>query len=1051
MNKLSTQEILTQYAKGIRNFKQKIIIVDQSLKEKDLSKADFTGSKFRGNNFRKASLKEAKLQKANFTKAKLQGIDFTEAKLQGANFTEAKLQGANFTEAKLEGANFTKAKLQGANFTKAKLKESNFEGAEANLQPTWKFFGGISLFFLSFILGFLIPVILSSLLRYEYLETFVSSEDPQRLLFFSTILLYLGFIIANLGLGIRAALWIVILQTISVSLTVISEPLITGTAWILTLTAFVIIIVNIAMIVHSKIRIVLWSTLLILGITFIFSFYENLINKINLNVNDIAFAVFLSLMTTTSIILIIARAGIIGLPKVLATITGSAIPFIIYTILIYYFFPSPRTEIQLLFSLVLFLPFALGIYIGWCTIKGDQRYVLIRNLTINLGAWGNTSFRYADLTKARFNNARLQNADLRETTLHHTDWYGARGLEQARVGTSYLQSLQVRELLTKKSGEVKNKNFDRLDLSGIKLQPRAKLVDGSFIGTNLSKAHLKEVDLSNSLLVETILDGADLQRATLNGICIENWRITKETNIDKVKCDYFYRRRPTPENPNPLREPENEEEILTNERFKELSEELINTEEKLKLLFRTFENLHVINNKAILEYRLIQEARKATISPDIYRKMFEKYRRQKVEDEWQKSAWKSIFARLEIQIEKLNQLISDMDIFPILEKVSQLSFIIAAIVFVNEISRQNLESKYRAWEILSGSEDKGGTIVALKNWKKYGGSLKGIKAQKANLENINLSYADLTDANFTNAILKNINLSYANLTDANFTNANLEGANLYGASFKGTIFKGAKLKKAQLGSEQNLLNLNPRQRVREAFEKTDLRSSNFYGADLSNANLSNTNLSGAYLSTDLSDDPSKETKPIKTNLIKANLSSANLSSANLSGSNLSGANLSGADLSSADLSSTDLSYVYLRIANLSSTNLLNAKLYGADLYRANLSNANLSSANLSSADLYRANLSSANLSSANLSDANLSDANLSSADLSSADLSNTNVFNTNLSGANLINTRNLTNSQIKSAYSWKKAIYKGNYNKEQDKWIIDEEANRKYIEQLKLK
>lgn len=90
------------------------------------------------------------------------------------------------------------------------------------MQIAWKFFGGIGLLFLSFILGFLIPVIFTSLLRYEYLETFLSSEDPQRLLFFSAVFLYLGFIIANLGLGIKAALWIMVLQTTSVLLTVVS-------------------------------------------------------------------------------------------------------------------------------------------------------------------------------------------------------------------------------------------------------------------------------------------------------------------------------------------------------------------------------------------------------------------------------------------------------------------------------------------------------------------------------------------------------------------------------------------------------------------------------------------------------------------------------------------------------------------------------------------------------------------------------------------------------------------------------------------------------------
>ena len=129
--------------------------------------------------------------------------------------------------------------------------------------------------------------------------------------------------------------------------------------------------------------------------------------------------------------------------------------------------------------------------------------------------------------------------------------------------------------------------------------------------------------------------------------------------------------------------------------------------------------------------------------------------------------------------------------------------------------------------------------------------------------------------------------------------------------------------------------------------------------------------------------------------------------------------------------------------DLEGISLKGGKLSDADLRRANLRRANLSSADLSSAKLYGADLSSADLSSAKLYGADLRRADLSSAKLYGADLSSA-----NLSSANLIAAKYLTPSQIKSACYWEKAIYKGSWDDEQKKWIIDEEANQQYIDQL---
>jgi hypothetical protein len=70
---------------------------------------------------------------------------------------------------------------------------------------------------------------------------------------------------------------------------------------------------------------------------------------------------------------------------------------------------------------------------------------------------------------------------------------------------------------------------------------------------------------------------------------------------------------------------------------------------------------------------------------------------------------------------------------------------------------------------------------------------------------------------------------------------------------------------------------------------------------------------------------------------------------------------------------------------------------------------------------------------------NYSDKNFKELDLSKS----------NLIGANLIDVENLTPAQIKSACNWEEAIYKGDWDWNNDKAIVDKVANQKYIESLK--
>ena len=66
-----------------------------------------------------------------------------------------------------------------------------------------------------------------------------------------------------------------------------------------------------------------------------------------------------------------------------------------------------------------------------------------------------------------------------------------------------------------------------------------------------------------------------------------------------------------------------------------------------------------------------------------------------------------------------------------------------------------------------------------------------------NLENANLEYADLINANLRNANLENANLEYADLINANLRNANLRNANLENANLENANLRNANLRNAK--------------------------------------------------------------------------------------------------------------------------------------------------------------------------------------------------------------------------------------------------------------
>ena len=171
------------------------------------------------------------------------------------------------------------------------------------------------------------------------------------------------------------------------------------------------------------------------------------------------------------------------------------------------------------------------------------------------------------------------------------------------------------------------------------------------------------------------------------------------------------------------------------------------------------------------------------------------------------------------------------------------------------------------------------------------------------IQNINLSHANLSNTNLSDAILTNANFSHANLSNTHLTNVTLNSANLSNTNLRNAI----------------------------------LRDTNFENAQISHANLSfliqeNNSTTCSTCGYDKNPKGSEFCDACGAVLYSIN----NFNNADLSNANLSNADLSNADLSNADLSNADLSN-----ANLSNANLSNANLVETDFTRANVENINL--------------------------------------------------------------------------------------------------------------
>lgn len=440
------------------------------------------------------------------------------------------LRGRSFKGQNLAGANFCNADIRGADFTGANLKDANFSGVLGGIPRKWL----ITLIAISHSLTILST--LSSISIITIIRSWISNdffESNLTLITLCTVIIFALMIIAAKNFFLKTILFITIITIIICGIIVaISNSIL---VWYQ---------INIVSFAKALVGYLIVTTTCIVGIAFSIVLIKILSEK------------YYPLVTASAF-----RVGFLGTIFRIALRGGSAV---LFTDLII----NPIWHwawIDILWGSIWSWSITIiGNYIGLLSFHGHKELTLIRKIAIVLSTIGSTKFYQSNLQNINFKKAILKSTDFRFSNLKGACFVQTKQLHLARVGNSYLQYPQIRQLIL--TGQGKNKNFDRLDLRGINLKS-AILTDASFIGTDLSEACFQDADLSRAKLVKTQVDRTDFTGATLTGAYIQDWNITHETNFRGVKCDYVYMRLPTKENPNPLRKPDNNAEVFADGEF----------------------------------------------------------------------------------------------------------------------------------------------------------------------------------------------------------------------------------------------------------------------------------------------------------------------------------------------------------------------------------------------------------------------------------------------------------------------------------------------------
>ena len=474
------------------------------------------------------------------------------------DYSGQNLRGCSFKGQNLEGANFSYADIRSSDFTGANLTGASFSHAQTGLQKRWAVFlvcicwllSGFSGVFSAFT-GVLISLICdSSTVTYQHQFAQVLSWT----VLIVVIFVFIVILQQGLNFAIAIAEVFAILGVIAIvggfALLATRATAIAGTGAV---TVLIVVIFVFIVIVSQKFNSAIATAITIAGvIILIFTFGvaiaipQSGIDTTLPIAGAIAIGGAFTFVGTLAGVIGIAIALCIGVAANIASITSIAVV----------------RAIDISAAIVGVL---LSGFIAWKGIKGEEKYSLIHNSAVAFSSFAGTSFRNANLTDVNFTAAILKSTDFRKAIVSRTCFHKTKKLDLVRPGKTYLQNTQVRHVLI--TGQGQQKKFDSKDLRGVNFQG-ANLVNASFIGTNLSQANLQYADLSRVKLVQAQLDGTDFTGATLTGAYIQDWGITSNTKFDGVKCEYIYMRLPTKENPDPLRKPENNQEVFADGEFR---------------------------------------------------------------------------------------------------------------------------------------------------------------------------------------------------------------------------------------------------------------------------------------------------------------------------------------------------------------------------------------------------------------------------------------------------------------------------------------------------
>ena len=436
------------------------------------------------------------------------------------DFSGQNLRGRSFKGVDLTGADFSCADIRSTDFTGAILRETKFCRAKAGLQRLWAIFLVMISWLLGGISGFF-SALAGGMVSLIVYDSNYNSNFAYQVAGWASLVLLILFLGVIIRFGIEANI-----ATIAGAFAIVFAGIVAFAIAVLVVERFAIAIAGVFAIA---------GMLTILGTLAAAVAIAFLIAGVFAVVGVLAFA------------LTFAVIGTYPLKE------GYAVAFAVAVVVV--------------FSLA-------GTYIAWKALTGEEKYADLHKFAIAITAFKGTNFCNADLTNANFTQATLKSTNFCQAKLTRTCFQKVKTLDRVHCGATYLKHPQLREVLI--TGYGQEKKFDNFDLRGVNLKG-ANLADASFICADLSEANLQDTDLSRAKLVQTQLSGTDFTGSTLTGAYIEDWGITNNTIFTGVKCQYVYMKLPTKNNPDPLRKPDNLQEVFADGEFGDFIKPIFDT------------------------------------------------------------------------------------------------------------------------------------------------------------------------------------------------------------------------------------------------------------------------------------------------------------------------------------------------------------------------------------------------------------------------------------------------------------------------------------------